>query len=89
MLGIQAIKEQLEKEGYTVLEPNQKAIIWSVEDFEAMAIEREGDNWEKVYDKTKFPDALHNMIRKHDAEYGITWESIKCYLYDCLRDEED
>lgn len=34
----------------------------------------------KTYDPLKFQDALERMIEKHDAEIGITWETIKCYL---------
>jgi hypothetical protein len=32
------------------------------------------------YDRTKFELALSNMVRKHDATLGITWDTIDYYL---------
>lgn len=48
---------------------SQEAIIWSVEDF------------------TEYPDisesnarlALADMIRNHDANFGITWDTVREY----------
>lgn len=37
-------------------------------------------DWKDYYDKSEFEYALDNMIANHDAEYGICWETIKCYL---------
>ena len=44
-----------------------KPINWSTEDFEYLAIQKYGDDWEKYYDFDKFEDALESMIRHHDA----------------------
>ena len=42
----------------------------------------------KKYDADKFEDALYDMIRHHDAEIGITWDTIDTYLdNDCLKDK--
>lgn len=46
-------------------------------------------NWKDYYDESKFEEALNRMIHKHDAEYGITWESIKYYLNEmCIKEEQ-
>lgn len=45
-------------------------------------------NWKDYYDESKFEEALDSMIHKHDAEYGITWESVKFYLEEMCRKEE-
>lgn len=66
------------------------SITWSVEDFEGRAEEKKGENWRDFYDETKFEDALESMIHHHDAEYGITWDSIDYYLDEmCIRKEEE
>lgn len=42
----------------------------------------------KKYDSDKFEDALYEMIRKHDATIGITWDTVDYYLNEyCLRKE--
>lgn len=47
-------------------------------------------NWKDYYDESKFEEALDRMIHKHDAEYGITWESIKYYLNEmCVKKEQE
>ncbi len=63
---------------------NKHSIIWSVEDFEHQAIEREKrlikNDVSIKYDRTKFLKALEKMIEKHDACIGICWDTIDCYL---------
>lgn len=45
-------------------------------------------DWKDYYDESKFEEALDQMIHKHDAEYGITWESIKFWLNElCVKSE--
>lgn len=47
-------------------------------------------DWKDYYDESKFEEALDSMIHHHDAEYGITWESIKYYLDEmCIKKEEE
>lgn len=67
-----------------------RSISWSVEDFEYIAKEDVGKHWREKYDPSKFEDALYDMINKHDAEHGISWENVRFYLDEkCLRDIED
>ena len=66
-------------------EPYKVAVYWSVEDFESLAIEEKGVEWEKYYDKSKFEDALDNMIRKHDATEGINWYTVRFWLEESCR----
>ena len=66
------------------------SVTWSVEDFEGRAEEKKGENWRDFYDETKFEDALESMIHHHDAEYGITWDSIDYYLDEmCIKKKEE
>ena len=77
-------------------EPQRLAIYWSVQDFETLAIQnfeelkqdhpeefKNYETWEQLYDKTKFPKALKEMIDKHDSETGITWLTLEYYLGEC------
>ena len=44
---------------------------------------------EDVYDPEEFESALHNMVDNHDAELGITWDTVDIYLDDnCMKTEE-
>lgn len=71
-------------------------IYWSVEDFEGVAdrlfCELQNDNpkefenfnnWEQFYDKSLFPQMLEQMIKNHDANEGITWQTIEFYVGLC------
>ena len=75
---------------------NKKAIYWSTQDFEGIAEKmfkglkdehseefKNLDNWEQLYDKTKFPQMLEKMINNHDANEGITWQTIEFYVGLC------
>lgn len=67
---------------------NKESIHWTIEDFAEEAKRLEEEDMEGIYDSEKFQDALEQMIDKHDAELGITWETIRCYLDDnCLKDK--
>lgn len=61
---------QLEFEQY-----KQESVKWSIEDF----IERAKTAGYTI-SKKKAQEALEHMIRKHDAELGISWITIDCYL---------
>ena len=69
-------------------------LVWGVGDFEdrALDLEGSGDDDHKEdgdpkprFDRSKFPEALHQMDHDHDANNGITWETIDYYLEEyCL-----
>jgi len=61
-------------------ELSTECIQWSIEDFEHMAIQCKGNDWEEYYDKNMFGDALECMIYDHNAEYGISWDTVQEYL---------
>jgi len=45
---------------------------------------------EDVYDPEKFEYALHSMVERHDAEYGITWDTVDIYLDDhCMKESKN
>ena len=69
------------------LDPNCCQVSWCIDDFEAHAEYLESNNHDgkQVYDRSKFAYALGRMCDKHDAEYGINWETIGAYLDDCCR----
>ena len=71
-------------------------IYWSTSDFEEKAksnfneLKEDNpeefahlDNWEQLYDKSKFPEQLEKMINSHDASIGITWETLEEYVGQC------
>ena len=72
-----------------VIEYKCTSINWSIEDFEVQACENEG--WyqkENVYDRSKFEMILKLMILEHDANVGISWDTISIYLNEyCKYDE--
>lgn len=57
-----------------------RSISWNVLDFENVAKEIEGTSWQDYYDESKFQDALHKMINKHEPEYGISCVEVEFYL---------
>lgn len=73
------------------------SISWGVQDFEGQAVEKERELQEEkelaelphLYDRTKFSEALHQMKHKHDANYGITWDTIDFYLNYMCRVEDN
>lgn len=64
-------------------------VYWSIADFELSA--QNVEEGEVLYDRTKFPEALESMIRKHDCEFGITWEHVRYWLntYCKLKQEDE
>lgn len=60
---------------------SETCISWSVDDFRQIAIDHSDENtWSEYYNEDNFPMALEEMIRKHDAENGITWDTVHYYL---------
>lgn len=56
------------------------AVVWSIEDFETLAQELEEEAGKPLFDRTLFAEYLYEMIENHDADYGITWASVRYYL---------
>jgi len=74
----------------------KESIRWTVDDFCEQAASNEfnidpnfeykNDDSFRKYDPTKFQYALELMIHKHDAMYGISWDTIDFYLNEyCLK----
>lgn len=64
------------------------SVTWGVEDFKNRVLHLQEVFPEKkyIFDETKFEESLEEMISNHDANYGITWETIDYYLLqDCLK----
>jgi hypothetical protein len=66
---------------------HENCIQWCTSDFESRARETEEMeakiNQSEViqrYDRSKFELALNNMVRKHDCNLGITWDTVDYYL---------
>ena len=71
----------------------QKCIRWDEEDFEMRAKDRIDDGeeqgvWDQYYNKDMFSIALEKMISSHNANYGITWDTIDCYMDDYCKIKE-
>jgi hypothetical protein len=57
-----------------VLSPNTEAIWWGVEDIRP---EKKGDaDW---FCLSCAQDILYRMVHQHDANYGISWDTISNY----------
>jgi hypothetical protein len=52
----------------------KESIKWSVEDF------TDYDHPTHTISRLQAQDALRHMIRKHDAEHGITWADISYHI---------
>lgn len=72
--------------GIRFLEPGSACVVWSVDDFEHRAKYWEEDEPDK-YDRSKFEAALHQMIHKHDATLGISWDTIDFWLDEMCKKE--
>lgn len=71
-----------------------RSITWDVVDFEQRA--REIEEWEfdknfddmdvevpeefMLYDRSKFSEALVIMMKEHDCNNGITWDTVEYWL---------
>lgn len=72
------------KEIYELISNEDSGFVeWHIDDFIGRAEEQE-----RTISKEKAREALAHMIRKHDAELGISWITIDCYL-DEYEDEEE
>ena len=89
LVGARYIKKEIE-----VIESIKKMIQertegmsyigWSVEDFRHRALEEDNSI---IYDASKFQNALDIMIKEHDANIGITWETVDVYLNEyCVKE---
>ena len=70
--------------GYT--STNSIAIIWSIEDVKQQ-LESLNENYgiDLELSDENCMEVLHNVVDKHDANYGVTWENIYQsieYLYE-------
>lgn len=54
------------------------AVSWCAEDIIERA--REGKQWFRIPREKEAQQILEYMIHKHDANIGINWEVIDCYL---------
>lgn len=75
---VSEVKYEIQSQYY----PNWQSVIWSVEDFAHKAKELQQKRPERNYkfDESKYEHALSEMIRKHDANLGITWDTVEIYL---------
>jgi len=96
MIVTESVIDECDIDELLEINPNEKAIIWSTADFESRAESNfkelkednpeefaEFESWEQLYDKTKFPQELQNMISAHDCNFGITWETVDAYIGNC------
>lgn len=61
----------------------ERSITWSVEDIRGRAEEQAewfGQSIEERFDTSKFEVVLDQMIRKHDCNIGISWDTIDVFL---------
>ena len=70
--------QEIDLEGDLPKQPN--AIYWEVSDFEDIACLMEKGAGKTLFDRSKFEDTLHRMIKNHDALYGIGTLDIEDHL---------
>ena len=58
------------------------AVTWSVEDVLSTA-----ESMKRVVTEDEAREVLHEALRKHDAEIGITWDTFAAYLTDFPKKE--
>lgn len=58
-----------------------RGVYYHARDFETLARVYEQEAGFEMFDRTKFTEALEDMCRKHDFNIGITWDTLKLYLY--------
>lgn len=85
---ISIIMKNKESGSIQILPPGTISITWCIDDFETKASQMEESGDKPIYDRSKFYDALHEMARKHDAEIGITWDTVQFYLDEMCELEE-
>ncbi len=62
-----------------------RTISWGTIDFKLQAKNEENP---EAYDESLYQEILDNMIDAHDANNGITWETVSFYLNNnCLKGE--
>jgi uncharacterized protein YdiU (UPF0061 family) len=60
---------------------SDSCVMWSEDDFQQMAIQKTNEEeWDQYYNKDMFSMTLKEMIYKHDASIGITWDTVEYYL---------
>lgn len=71
--------------------------IWSVDDFESLALEDEETVMEELgmsekpilYNRYKFSEELKHMCYNHDCDLGITWDTLRSYLDNCKIEKQE
>ena len=57
------------------------SVRWDEEDFQHAAIQKTNETeWQVYYNKEAFSTALYEMVHRHDASIGITWDTVYYYL---------
>ena len=84
------ISWELKRQLYWAMDDSYALIAWSTHDFEQRAAEIEDHMGDNVvhYDRSKFKEALNDMLSDHDANWGINWDTIDHWLESCCRLEE-
>lgn len=57
-----------------------RGVFWNTLDFEDRARRMEEEEGMELFDRSLFPEALERMLEDHDANYGITWNTIDYWL---------
>ena len=78
----------------------EAAVVWTVDDFKYQANSNweiyknkkeysHLKSWQDFYDEEEFSGALIDMINDHDANIGITWDTISFHLDESCRKEKN
>ena len=70
---------------------NQIYIVWHIEDVHEVAKEcvaKDLDEVESPLSDDEAREILATIKRQHDAEYGITWDTLRCHVSDRLQEKK-
>lgn len=69
-----SLRKQVKKLQVQIAELKATSITWTVKDFTTYEL----DGWQITVDQAEI--ALYNMIRDHDSNHGITWNTVADYI---------
>ena len=82
------VSHELRRKLRDAIDPDTYIVSWCIEDMEELAQQYEEDEGEVLYDRTQFAFALKEAIDNHDANYGISWDTLAWYLSDYCKMEK-
>ena len=78
------LKIKLNKEVKIMSKTEEIKIVWNYGDVEGIA-----EDIGEEFSDDEIGDVLNEMIRNHDAELGITWDTVKCAIDNAIKNRPE